>query len=61
MILPDKWKKAIPLFLNGAVFTALGVFALAVEPAWWQPVVAFVASGVNIFFGIKWNPPSTEE
>ena len=56
--LPKKVKKALPLFLNGAAFIALGAFTLSgIEPGWWMPVTAFVASGVNIFFGVSWKAP----
>jgi len=57
----DKLKKALPLFFNGAAFIALGIFALSAEPSWWQPLAAFVASGLNILFGVKWNVPTSGE
>lgn len=54
----EKVKKALPLFLNGAAYLALGAFVLmGTEPGWWMPVTAFVASGVNIFFGVTWKAP----
>jgi uncharacterized membrane protein len=61
-MLPEKWKKALPLLANGVVFVALGVFALVGNvPEMFMPIVAFVASGFNIFFGIKWNPPTNDK
>ena len=55
----EKWKKAIPLFLSGGGYIALGVFAvLGVSPVWWVPVVTTVAFALGVFLNITWSPPS---
>ena len=55
----EKWKKAIPLFLSGGAYVAMGVFALLGSvPAWWIPVVTTAAFALSVFLHIQWTPPS---
>jgi len=54
----DKWKKALPFFLNGAFFIALGAFALVgTIPAIFTGIVTVLALGVQVFLGTTWKPP----
>jgi len=57
----EKWKKALPLFLNAAFYVALGVFALVgTVPAVFVGIVAVVGLAVQAFFGIVWKTPPVE-
>lgn len=58
----ERWKKAIPLFMNAAFFTALGVFALVgTIPVVFAGIVAIVGVAANVLLGIAWKPPTTGE
>lgn len=58
----DKWKKALPFLLNGIFYLALGVFTvLGAVPPYFSGIVMTVGVLVNIWFGIKWNPPEPIE
>lgn len=58
----ENWKKALPLFLNGAFYIALGVFAvLGTIPAVFAGIVSMVGLGVQIWMGVSWKPPQVED
>lgn len=54
----NKWLKAMPFFLNGAFYFALGIFTIVgTVPAVFSMVVASVGFLVNAWLGVRWNPP----
>ncbi len=58
MALSEKWKKALPLFLNAAFYTALGIFAVVgTVPVLFSGIVAIVGLGVQVLIGVVWKAP----
>ena len=56
--LPEKWKKAIPAFLTGGSFIAVGILRVFEQPVTVvNTVTPLLAMAVGVFLGIVWTPP----